>query len=98
MRLRFERTVPRGRVRLEVGFEGRVRDSLKQRVAQFEMEDAFGEILIPSESTTETLSSGKQRVRNKVSLPGYLFVEMVMSERAWHVVKDTARVIGFIGT
>ncbi len=79
------------------GFEGRVRDSLKQRMQQYVMEDHFGEILIPSETTTETTSSGKQRVRQKVSLPGYLFVEMKMNEKSWHLVKDTPRVIGFIG-
>lgn len=79
------------------GYEGRVRDSLKQRMTQFSMEDQFGEILIPSETTTETMSSGKTRVRNKVSLPGYLFIEMDMNEKAWHLVKDTPRVIGFIG-
>ncbi|MBM4376427.1 MAG: transcription termination/antitermination protein NusG [Deltaproteobacteria bacterium] len=79
------------------GFEGKVRDSLRQRMQQHNMEDSFGEILIPSETTTETTSSGKQRVRHKVSLPGYLFVEMKMTERAWHLIKDTARVIGFIG-
>ncbi len=79
------------------GFEGRVRDSLRQRMGQYDLEDQFGEILLPSETTTDTMASGKTRVRNKVSLPGYLFVEMSMSERAWHLVKDTPRVIGFIG-
>jgi transcriptional antiterminator NusG len=79
------------------GYEGRVRDSLKQRMQQFNLEDCFGEILIPSETTTETTSTGKTRVRNKVSLPGYLFLEMKMGEQAWHLVKDTPRVIGFIG-
>jgi len=79
------------------GYEGRVRDALRQRVAQHSMEDKFGEILLPSETTTKTLASGKTRVRNKVSLPGYLFVEMAMSEQIWHLVKDTPRVIGFLG-
>jgi transcriptional antiterminator NusG len=79
------------------GFEGRVRDSLRQRMQQYGLEDHFGEVFIPSETTTETTSSGKQRVRQKVSLPGYLFVEMKMTEKAWHLVKDTPKVIGFIG-
>lgn len=79
------------------GFEGKVRDSLRQRMQQFGMEKNFGDVLIPTESTTETLASGKQRVRTKVSLPGYLFLEMRMGEEAWHLVKDTAKVIGFIG-
>jgi transcriptional antiterminator NusG len=79
------------------GYEGRVRDSLRQRMVQFNLEDHFGEILLPSETTTDTTASGKTRVRNKVSYPGYVFVEMRMSEQAWHLVKDTPRVIGFIG-
>lgn len=79
------------------GYEGRVRDSLRQRMQQHNLEGDFGEVLIPSETTTETTPSGKSRVRNKVSLPGYLFVQMRMSEEAWHLVKDTPRVIGFIG-
>jgi len=79
------------------GYENRVRDSLRQRMQQFNLEDQFGEVLLPSETTTETTKTGKTRVRQKVSLPGYLFVEMLMSEKAWHLVKDTPRVIGFIG-
>ena len=79
------------------GYEARVRDALQQRVQQFHMEDSFGELFLPSETTTHTLASGKTSVRQKVSLPGYLFVEMVMSEKIWHLVKDTPRVIGFIG-
>lgn len=79
------------------GFEARVRDSLRQRMTQYALEGSFGEILIPSETTTETTAGGKTRSRVKVSLPGYLFVEMKMTEQAWHLVKDTPRVIGFIG-
>ncbi len=79
------------------GYEGRVRDTLRQRMVQFNLEDHFGEILLPSETTTDTTPTGKTRVRNKVSYPGYVFVEMKMSEQAWHLVKDTPRVIGFIG-
>lgn len=79
------------------GFEQKVRDSLRQRMQQHNMEDHFGEILIPSETTTKTSAGGKQRVLTKVSLPGYLFVEMKMTETAWHLVKDTPKVIGFIG-
>ena len=79
------------------GYEARVRDAMQQRIVQFSVEHMFGEVLIPSETTTTTTPGGKQRVRQRVSLPGYVFVEMHMTEEAWHVVKDTARVIGFIG-
>lgn len=61
------------------------------------MEDAFGEILIPNETVQEVKPGGKQTVKQKTSLPGYVFVEMAMSEQAWHVVKDTPKVTGFIG-
>jgi transcriptional antiterminator NusG len=79
------------------GFEGKVRDALQQRVKQYNLEDRFGEILIPSETVTENRPGGKPRVRQKLSLPGYIFVEMEMSEQVWHLVKDTPKVTGFIG-
>jgi transcriptional antiterminator NusG len=79
------------------GYEEKVRDALQQRVKQFAMEDKFGEILIPSETVTENRPGGKTRQRKKLSLPGYIFVQMEMSEQVWHIVKDTPKVTGFIG-
>jgi len=79
------------------GFEAKVRDALQQRVAQFHVEDKVGEILIPSETVTEQLPGGKTRVRQKHKLPGYIFVEMELTDDVWHVVKDTPKVTGFIG-
>ena len=79
------------------GYEAKVRDALQQRAKQHGLEDKFGEILIPSETVTENRPGGKTRVRQKLSLPGYIFVEMEMSEEVWHLVKDTTKVTGFIG-
>ena len=79
------------------GYESKVKSALMERIRQFKMEEKFGEILIPSETVTDTTKDGKQRVRTKTSFPGYLFVEMEMSEHAWHLVKDTPKVTGFIG-
>ncbi len=79
------------------GYEAKVRDALQQRAKQYALEDKFGEILIPSETVTENRPGGKTRVRQKLSLPGYIFVEMEMSEQVWHLVKDTPKVTGFIG-
>ena len=53
--------------------------------------------LIPTVTVQETRENGKQRVRQKTSLPGYIFVEMEMNEEAWHLVKDTPKVTQFIG-
>jgi transcriptional antiterminator NusG len=79
------------------GFENKVKSALQERIKQFQMEDKFGEVLIPTETVQEARPGGKARVKQKTSFPGYIFVEMEMSEAAWHVVKDTAKVTGFIG-
>jgi len=79
------------------GYENKVKSALQERIRQFKMDDKFGEILIPSETVTEQAKDGKQRVKTKTSFPGYVFVEMEMSEHAWHIVKDTPKVTGFIG-
>ena len=79
------------------GYENKVRESLQQRIKEHLMEARFGEVLIPTESVTEARAGGKSRTRQKTSFPGYIFVEMEMSEDAWHIVKDTPKVTGFIG-
>jgi transcriptional antiterminator NusG len=79
------------------GYENKVKTALQERIRQFKMEERFGEILIPSETVTEQAKDGKTRLKTKTSFPGYLFVEMEMSEHAWHLVKDTPKVTGFIG-
>ncbi len=79
------------------GYEAKVKASLQERIKQFNMEEQIGEILIPTETVQEGRTGGKSRVRQKTSLPGYVFVEMEMNEKSWHLVKETARVTGFIG-
>ena len=79
------------------GYENKVKLALQERIRQFKVEDQFGEILIPTETVTEQAKDGKSRVKTKTSFPGYVFVEMDMSENAWHIVKDTPKVTGFIG-
>jgi transcriptional antiterminator NusG len=78
-------------------FENKVKLALQERIRQFKMEDLFGEIMVPSETVTQQTKDGKSRVRTKTTFPGYVFVEMVMNEETWHVVKDTPKVTGFIG-
>jgi transcription termination/antitermination protein NusG len=79
------------------GYEARVKDSLLQRIKQNSMEDAFGEILVPTEQVTENKAGGKTRIKQKLSYPGYIFIQMRMSENVWHVVKGTTKVTGFLG-
>lgn len=79
------------------GYEKKVKSSLIEHMKLKGMEDKFGEILIPTESVQEVTPAGKTRTKDKTSLPGYLFIEMEMSEDAWYLVKETAKVTGFIG-
>ena len=79
------------------GFEERVKESLKQRAEALGMGDAFGEVRIPTETVVE-LRGGKKRETQRKFFPGYILVEMQMSDPAWHVVKNTPKVTGFVGT
>ncbi len=78
------------------GFEKKVADSLKQRVQAYGLQDEIGEVLIPTEDVVE-MRSGKKVVTPKRFFPGYILVEMNMSDHAWHVVKNTPKVTGFVG-
>jgi len=79
------------------GFENKVKETLEQRVAAMDMSKDIGEILIPSEEVVEVREGRKRRSTRKF-FPGYLLVKMNMSDAAWHVVKDTPKVTGFVGT
>ena len=79
------------------GFEERVRDSLLQRAEALDMGESFGEVRIPKETILE-LRGGKKRETERKFFPGYILVEMVMTDAAWHVVKNTPKVTGFVGT
>jgi transcription termination/antitermination protein NusG len=78
------------------GFEKKVKQSLEQRVKAYGLQDEIGEILIPTEDVIE-MRAGKKVVSSKRFFPGYLLVEMTMSDEAWHVVKNTPKVTGFVG-
>jgi transcriptional antiterminator NusG len=79
------------------GFEERVKETLKQRADALGMGDKFGEIRIPTETIVE-LRGGKKRETQRKFFPGYILVEMEMSDESWHVVKNTPKVTGFVGT
>jgi transcription termination/antitermination protein NusG len=78
------------------GFERKVAKSLQERVKAYGLSDEIGEILIPTEDVVE-MRGGKKVVSSKRFFPGYLLVEMTMSDNAWHVVKNTPKVTGFVG-
>jgi transcriptional antiterminator NusG len=79
------------------GFEERVKEALRQRADALSMSDDFGEIRIPTETVVE-LKGGKKRETQRKFFPGYILVQMRMSDAAWHVVRNTPKVTGFVGT
>lgn len=78
------------------GYEGKVKLSLEERIRQHGMEQHFGDILIPKENVTENRPGGR-RVTSRNFYPGYVFVQMDMTDETWHLVKDTPKVSGFVG-
>src|ERR1700710_524083 len=79
------------------GFERKVRESLESRIRAFGLENRIGRIMIPTEPVTE-IRNGKKYVIERVFLPGYVLVEMELDNDLWHVIKNTPRVTGFLGT
>ena len=79
------------------GFEERVKETLRQRADALGFGEKIGEIRIPMETIVE-LKGGKKRETQRKFFPGYILVEMEMSEDTWHVVKNTPKVTGFVGT
>ena len=79
------------------GFERKVAESLRSRIQAFGVDEEFGEIIVPTEDVIE-MKGGKRVTSSKMTFPGYVLVEMEMTDRAWHIVKNTPRVTGFVGS
>ncbi len=78
------------------GFENQVKRALEERVSRADMDDMFGEILVPTEEVVEMRDGAKRRSERKF-FPGYVLVQMEMNDDTWHLVKDAPKVMGFIG-
>jgi transcriptional antiterminator NusG len=78
------------------GYENKVKASLEERIRQHNMQLHFGDILIPREQVTETRGTQK-RTTSRTFYPGYMFVQMNLTDESWHLVKDTPKVSGFVG-
>ena len=84
------------------GYERKVMEMLEKRIKAYKMKDLFGEVLIPSEDVEEIVKGRKGEKQVKKTLrnffPGYLLIQMEMDNDAWHLVRNTPRVTGFIGS
>ena len=77
-------------------FEKSVQRALVERIAREGMADLFGQILVPVEEVVE-LKSGQKSISERKFFPGYVLVEMDMTDESWHLVKNTPKVTGFLG-
>ena len=77
------------------GFEKKVQESLRQRVEAMEMTEEIDDVLVPTENVVE-MKGGKKVVTPKKFFPGYVLVHMELSDAAWHLIKSTPKVTGFV--
>ena len=98
--LEEERTNPAWRwyvVHVYSTFEEQARMALLERVKMMHVEEKFGKILIPKTSNTRVLKSGKKKIVQKTSFPGYILVQMEVDENTNHLVCNTPKITGFVG-
>ncbi len=77
-------------------FENKVKQALEERIKREGLEEYFGKILVPTEEVIE-MRMGQQRKSERKFFPGYVLVQMDLTDETWHLVKDVPRVLGFIG-
>ena len=78
------------------GHENKVKASLEERLAAVGMRHRVGDLLVPTEDVVE-IKGGKRKISSRKFFPGYLLIEMEMSNELWYVIKDTPKVTGFLG-
>lgn len=78
------------------GYERKVKLALEERIELSAMQDMFGEVLVPTEEVLE-MRGGQKRKSERKFFPGYVLLQMVLNDDTWHLVKETPRVMGFIG-
>jgi transcriptional antiterminator NusG len=83
-------------VHTQSGFEARAKSGLLDSISRAGKQDLFGDVLIPTESVVELVKGQKKSTERKF-FPGYMLVQMVLSEETWHIVKKTPRITGFVG-
>ena len=78
------------------GFENKVAEAIRQRAKIFGQEEQISQVVIPTEEVVE-VRKGQKRITPQKFFPGYVLVEMEMTDDSWHLVKNTPKVTGFVG-
>jgi transcription termination/antitermination protein NusG len=79
------------------GYENKVKTNLENRIQTMGMEDKIFRVLVPTEEALE-IKNGKKKVVQRKVFPGYVLVEMIMTDDSWYVVRNTPGVTGFVGS
>ncbi len=80
------------------GYENAVKSDLERRVESMGMSDYIFRVIVPEETVIEKKADGKEKEKVKQLFPGYVFVEMIVTDESWFVVRNTPRVTGFLGS
>jgi transcriptional antiterminator NusG len=79
------------------GYEENVADNLRQRIESMDMQDKIFNVLVPTEKKIK-IKNGKRKVVTEKIFPGYVLVEMIVTDDSWYVVRNTPNVTGFVGS
>lgn len=83
-------------INVQTGCEATAKSAIEERIRSNKLEAQFGEILIPAENVVE-LVKGQKTTKSRKFFPGYIFVNMNLSDQTWHLVKNSSKVTGFVG-
>lgn len=83
-------------IHVQSGCENKVSLSIQERIKQLNLENQIGQILVPIESVLENVSGQQKTVKKKI-YPGYIFIQLLLNEHTYHLVKNTPKVTGFLG-
>lgn len=84
-------------INVQTGCEATAKTAIEERIRSNKMEAMFGDILIPAENVVE-LVKGQKTTKSRKFFPGYIFVNMILSDQSWHLVKNSSKVGGFVGS
>src|ERR1019366_8616308 len=79
------------------GYEEQVAEDIKQRAENLNLKDYIYEVIVPKEKQVE-IKNGKRKLVEKRSFPGYVFIQMIVTDESWYVVRNTPSVTGFLGS
>jgi transcriptional antiterminator NusG len=83
-------------INVQTGCENTAKSAIEERIRNHKLEESFGEILIPAENVVQ-LVKGQKQTKSRKFFPGYIFVNMVMNDQTWHLVRNSSKVSGFVG-